>query len=66
MFDIPHLMTQGNAYMHDGPIRTVVMYMYKFGFQVYDVGYAAAIAYALFFIIAIVSVMQVRFLGKED
>ncbi|MBQ7359009.1 MAG: sugar ABC transporter permease [Lachnospiraceae bacterium] len=66
MFDIPHLMTQGNAYMHDGPIRTVVMYMYRFGFQTYDVGYAAAIAYCLFFIIAIISVMQVRFLGKEE
>ena len=66
MFDIPHLMTQGNTFMHDGPIRTVVMYMYKFGFQTYDVGYAAAIAYALFFVIAIVSVMQVKFLGKED
>ena len=38
MFDMPHLISQGNAAIHDGPLQTMVMYLYKFGFQVNQVG----------------------------
>lgn len=60
IFDIPHLISQGNAAIHDGPLSTMVMYLYKFGFTVNQVGYASAIAYVLFFIILIVSIVQYR------
>lgn len=68
MFDMPHLISQGNAYIHDGPLQTMVMYLYKFGFQVNQVGYGSAIAYVLFAIILIVSIIQFRIMNgkKED
>lgn len=68
MFDMPHLISQGNAFIHDGPLQTMVMYLYKFGFQVNQVGYGSAIAYVLFLIILVVSVIQFRIMNgkKED
>ncbi len=67
MFDIPHLISQKNASIHDGVLNTVVMYLYKFGFTTFQVGYAGAIAYALFLIILTVSILQFKFMGnKED
>lgn len=68
MFDMPHLISQGNAYIHDGPLQTMVMYLYKFGFQVNQVGYGSAIAYVLFAIILVVSIIQFRIMNgkKED
>ena len=43
------------------------MYLYKFGFETHQVGFASAIAYTLFFIILFVSIMEFKFIGgKED
>lgn len=68
MFDLPFLMaTGGTAGQPSGSLQTAVMYLYKFGFETRQVGYASAIAYTLFFIILIVSVLQFKLLGsKED
>ncbi|WP_099470182.1 carbohydrate ABC transporter permease [Konateibacter massiliensis] len=68
MFDLPFLMAEGGtAGNPSGSLQTAVMYLYKFGFQTRQVGYASAIAYTLFFIILIVSVIQFKLLGsKED
>ncbi len=67
MFDMPHLISQGNAAIHDGVLNTMVMYLYKFGFEVNQVGYAGAIAYVLFMIILVVSIIQFKFMSsKED
>lgn len=66
MFDMPHLISQGNEAIHGGVLNTMVMYLYKFGFEVYQVGYASAIAYVLFMIILVVSVLQFKFMSKED
>lgn len=68
MFDLPQLMIaqQANARDH---VETVVMMIYKFGFGVNtkDIGYASAIAYVLFFIILIFSVIQFTMSrNKED
>lgn len=68
MFDLPFLMADGGtAGNPSGTLQTAVMYLYKFGFQTRQVGYASAIAYTLFFIILIVSIIQFKLLGsKED
>lgn len=66
MFDLPFLMSGGTAGAPHGSVQTVIMYMYKFGFETYQVGYAAAIAYVLFFIILIVSLIQFKVMNKED
>lgn len=68
MFDLPFLMIQKTDTAYSS-VQTVVMYMYKFGFETgtTQVGYASAIAYVLFFIILIVSIIQFKFFGsKED
>lgn len=68
MFDLPFLMADGGtAGNPSGSLQTVVMYLYKFGFETYQVGFASAIAYTLFGIILVVSVLQFKLLGsKED
>lgn len=70
MFDIPFLMNgKGSAGLPAGSTQTVVMYMYKFGFEgggVKQVGYASAIAYSLFIIILIVSVIQFKIMSKKE
>ena len=69
LFDLPFLMN-GNAPNTAGEpsgcLQTAVMYLYKFGFETHQVGYASAIAYTLFFIILIVSIIQFKTLGREE
>lgn len=67
LFDIPYLMTDaGVSYYND--IQTAVMYLYKFGFNTgtKQVGYASAIAYVLFLIIFVFSLIQMKVLGKKE
>lgn len=67
MFDLPFLMSAGTAGNPNGVLQTVVMYLYKFGFETYQVGFAAAIAYTLFGVILLISILQFKLLGgKED
>ena len=69
LFDLPFLMNgaaPGTAGEPSGKLQTVVMYLYKFGFETHQVGYASAMAYTLFFIILIVSIIQFKTLGKEE
>ena len=67
LFDLPFLMytVNGDPY---GSTQTVIMYLYKFGFATRpkQVGYAAAIAYALFVLILIVSIIQFKVMNKEE
>lgn len=68
MFDLPFLMYG----IHGAPLgstQTMIMYLYKFGFVVRpkQVGYASAIAYVIFLLILIVSLIQFKLLNsKED
>lgn len=69
LFDLPFLMNgtaPGTAGEPAGKLQTAVMYLYKFGFETRQVGYASAIAYTLFFIILIVSIIQFKTLGREE
>jgi len=62
LFEEPFVMTDG------GPLDatlSVTMYMYQQGFEFFHQGYAAAIAYVLFVIVAIVAFLQFRFLRSE-
>ena len=62
LFEEPFVMTNG------GPLDatlSVTMYMYQQGFQFFHQGYASAIAYVLFVIVAIVAFLQFRFLRSE-
>jgi ABC-type sugar transport system permease subunit len=62
LFEEPFVMTAG------GPLDatlSVTMYMYQQGFQFFHQGYASAIAYVLFVIVAIVAYLQFKFLRSE-
>ena len=65
LFDLPYVLTEGgpgNASM------TMVMYLYKHGFEFINLGYAATIGWALAVIIGVISIVQVHFFGvfKEN
>ncbi len=69
LFDLPFLMNgvaPNTAGEPSGCLQTAVMYLYKFGFETHQLGYASAIAYTLFFIILIVSIIQFKTLGREE
>lgn len=55
IFDLPYLFSLGQARMERN-LKTMVMHLYLMAFKNRQVGYAAAIAFVLFFIIAICSV----------
>jgi ABC-type sugar transport system permease subunit len=62
LFDLPYILLQGSGPNDAG--LTAVMYLYRQGFQYGRLGYAAAIGWSLFGIIFIVSMVQMKFLGK--
>jgi multiple sugar transport system permease protein len=62
LFEEPFVMTNG------GPLDatlSVTMYMYQQGFTFFHQGYASAIAYVLFVIVAFVAFLQFKFLRSE-
>lgn len=66
MFDLPFLMCGGTVGNPSGSTQTVVMYLYRFGFETNQVGFASAIAYTLFLIILIISVIQYKIVYKKN
>lgn len=57
LFAEPYIMTQG------GPLNStlsIVQYMYQEGFRWWNMGYSAAIAFVLFFIIFIATILQFK------
>lgn len=67
MFDLPFLMGTVNGDPL-GATQTAIMYLYKFGFATRpkQVGYASAIAYILFLMILIISVIQFKVMNKKE
>lgn len=59
LFDIPFLITDGYGAPSDS-LNTAIMYLYNSAFRYNNVGYAAAIAYLMFFIIAIASIFEYK------
>ncbi|RKD32774.1 sugar ABC transporter permease [Thermohalobacter berrensis] len=64
IFDQAYVISDGNG----GPLNstmTVVLYLYKMGFDEFDMGYACAIGFILFVIIFILTLIQKKFFGEE-
>jgi len=62
LFAEPYVMTQG------GPANStlsVVLLMYEEGFRWWNVGYGAAIAFVLFAIILLLTLVQLRLRARE-
>ena len=63
VFEEPFVMTGG------GPLNSTIsmaMFTYQEGFTFFHQGYAAAIAYVLFVVVAVVAVLQFRLLRSES
>jgi multiple sugar transport system permease protein len=63
LFAEPYVMTQG------GPLRSttsVVLLMYEEGFRWWRMGYAASIAFVLFVVILIATLIQIRIQGERE
>ena len=65
LFDLPYVLTEGGP---GNASITMVMYLYKHGFEFINLGYAATIGWALAVIIGVISIIQVRLFGvfKEN
>lgn len=62
VFGQVYVMTGGGPH---GRTRVLTQYIYEAGFRYFKMGYSAAMAYVLFFIILLISVIQYALLGKE-
>ncbi len=63
LFEEPFVMTLG------GPLDStlsITMYMYQQGFTFFHQGYASALAYVLFVIVALIAFLQFKFLRSDE
>ena len=67
MFDLPYLMSAPTSASYNS-VYTAVMYLYKFGFTTgsTQTGFASAIAYVIFLIILVVSLVQLKVFNKKE
>lgn len=67
MFDLPFLIGTVNGEPL-GATQTAIMYLYKYGFasRPKQVGYASAIAYTLFLLILIISLIQFKVMNRKE
>lgn len=64
LFELPFLLFRNASYGPGGSAKTLVAYIYDFGFnQNFQLGYAAAAGWLVFFIILVFSLLQLKFLG---
>lgn len=63
VFGQVYVMTQGGP---SNSTLTIVNYLYVVGFTWFEMGYAAAIAYALFGLLLVVTVFQFRLVSRES
>ena len=60
LFDLPYVLTEGGP---GNASITIVMYLYRHGFEFINLGYASTIGWVLAVIIGLVSIFQVRYFG---
>lgn len=66
LFEIPFLMSTNGLGGPEGSLVTMVLYLYNQAFKYHNFGYAAAVAYGLFLIILVFSVIVFRGMFKKE
>jgi len=61
-FDPAYIMTGGGP---NGSTTTLIYYLFNNAFEWHKMGYAAAIAWVLFIVVLILTILQWRFFGKQ-
>jgi raffinose/stachyose/melibiose transport system permease protein len=62
-FDIPYLMTTGGP---DNATNVLALQSYMDAFKFNELGYGSALSYALFVFIAVLAIIQIRFMAPRD
>lgn len=62
VFDIVKVTTDGGPI---GKTEMLVTYLYKIGFERYEIGYASAIAFVLFILTIIITIIQKKFIEEK-
>ncbi len=62
VFDVVYVLTSGGPL---GSTKVMIFYIYEQAFQYFNMGYASALAYILFAVIFIFTLIQVKFLSKR-
>jgi multiple sugar transport system permease protein len=65
IFDLPWVLTNGSGFP-DNQLMTMVMYLFRTAFRFERMGYAAAIAYILFLIIVVFSILSLRVFAEAN
>lgn len=65
IFDIPRVLTDGRG-GPDNALTTMVLYLYNQAFKNFNIGYASALAYALFIMIVIFSAISFKFIRPKE
>lgn len=62
VFDIVYVLTSGGPL---GSTKVLVFYLYENAFKFFEMGYASAVAYVLFFILVIFTLLQVKYMKSR-
>jgi len=62
VFDLVYVLTHGGPL---GSTKVLVVYLYEHAFKFFDMGYASAVAYFLFALIFVLTIIQVRFMRSR-
>jgi multiple sugar transport system permease protein len=58
VFDLVYVLTYGGPL---GSTKVLVFYLYEHAFRYFNMGYASAVAYLLFFVLFVLTLAQIRF-----
>lgn len=59
VFDIVYVLTSGGPL---GATKVIVFYMYEHAFKFFEMGYASAVAYFFFAVLAVLTLLQVKYM----
>lgn len=62
VFDIVYVLTSGGPL---GSTKVLVFYLYEHAFKFFEMGYASAVAYVLFIILIILTLLQVKYMKSR-
>ena len=62
VFDIVYVLTSGGPL---GSTKVLVFYVYEYAFKFFEMGYASAVAYVLFAILLVLTMLQVRYMKNR-
>lgn len=62
VFDIVYILTSGGPL---GSTKVIVFYVYEYAFKFFEMGYASAISYMLFFLLLVLTMLQIKYMQKR-